>query len=734
MDPSFNGFVLDPSKCSKLTMEEKQELVYELSKWPELAPELLQSWSRRELLEVICAAMGKERKYTGLPKSRMIEHLLRIVSEKKMGHSDEYAQSGSSLMLPSAPNTLKRQRKTENPSRLALDSTSSLYCQNVACRATLTNKDTFCKRCSCCICHKYDENKDPSLWLVCVSEPPDLGYSCGMSCHLECALKHERSGITRNGNSDRLDGAFCCIGCGKVNELIGSWRKQLMVAKDARRVDTLCYRLSLSRKLLQGTKQYQELNNIVELAAKKLEQEVGPLDGSQVRMARGIVNRLTCGSEVQKLCISAIEALDYMHSMALDTYSNLKSYINSIDVVPLRSIKFEEVSPTCLMILLDSDEVTCCTIWHRIFSTVKYPEEPTCILLKSDRKCYLSDLLPATEYVFKIIPLIETKELGCWEIKYMTNQAACDAKMSPCARNGSLENGKPDTTSGQGNNLNQKHETEGLGRIPDHSTNGSDDQAMTSEIIEAVEQDVPCDSLSIQDGHLVGPAAQKEFQNGFSGCISNYQDEQLHMQNVHCETTFYCENGYNEKLNVNNGLEDQPFFVSSAAVLPCTPCKLEASIDAPGRKKRMKLESQFESGPVSPVQEIPPKDPQCGSSSKKKCPRRVEDGHIRLHPGFTQMEQTKDISGSLEGDYEYCVKVIRRLECEGHVEKNFRVKFLTWFSLRATPQERRIVSVFVDTLIDDLAGLAGQLVDTFSEGIWGKKAPVPSGFCTKLWH
>lgn len=101
-----------------------------------------------------------------------------------------------------------------------------------------------------------------------------------------------------------------------------------MIAKDARRVDTLCYRISLSRKLLQGTKQYEALNAIVELAAKKLEEEVGPLDGSQVRMARGIVNRLACGTEVQKLCISAIEALDYVNSRALDTYSNLNGYIN----------------------------------------------------------------------------------------------------------------------------------------------------------------------------------------------------------------------------------------------------------------------------------------------------------------------------------------------------------------------------------------------------------------------
>ena len=200
-------------------MEEKQELVYELSKWPEGAPELLQSWSRRELLEVICAAMGKERKYTGLPKSRMIEHLLRVVSEKKTGHNDESAQSPP--ILPSAQSTLRRQRKTDNPSRLAIDTSSSLYCQNVACRATLCSEDMFCKRCSCCICYKYDDNKDPSLWLDCISEPPDLGDSCGMSCHLECAVKHERSGIPKNGNFGKLDGAFFCISCGKVNDLIG---------------------------------------------------------------------------------------------------------------------------------------------------------------------------------------------------------------------------------------------------------------------------------------------------------------------------------------------------------------------------------------------------------------------------------------------------------------------------------------------------------------------------------
>lgn len=92
---------------------------------------------------------------------------------------------------------------------------------------------------------------------------------------------------------------------------------------------------------------------------------------------------------------------------------------------------------------------------------------------------------------------------------------------------------------------------------------------------------------------------------------------------------------------------------------------------------------------------------------------------------------------SMEREYEYCVKVIRWLECEGHMEKEFRVKFLTWFSLKATMQERRVVSAFIDTLIDDPPSLVGQLVDAFTNGICGKVKPVPvswNSFCRGLWH
>jgi hypothetical protein len=77
-----------------------------------------------------------------------------------------------------------------------------------------------------------------------------------------------------------------------------------------------------------------------------------------------------------------------------------------------------------------------------------------------------------------------------------------------------------------------------------------------------------------------------------------------------------------------------------------------------------------------------------------------------------------------ENAYVSCVKMIRQLECDGHVEANFRVKFLTWLSLQATHREKKIVSVFVDTFTDDPASLAGQLCDTFSEAIYSKRPPI----------
>ncbi|XP_019095658.1 PREDICTED: protein VERNALIZATION INSENSITIVE 3-like [Camelina sativa] len=172
-------------------------------------------------MKIICAEMGKERKYTGLAKPKLIENLLNLVS-RPLGETS----------CSDRRNSRKKQKKTIG---------YIICCENLACRAALGSDDTFCRRCSCCICQKFDDNKDPSLWLTCVA--------CGLSCHLECGLKQDRYGI--GIGSDDLDGRFYCSYCGKDNDLLGCWRKQVKVAKETRRVDVLCYRLSLGQKLLK---------------------------------------------------------------------------------------------------------------------------------------------------------------------------------------------------------------------------------------------------------------------------------------------------------------------------------------------------------------------------------------------------------------------------------------------------------------------------------------------------
>lgn len=88
--------------------------------------------------------------------------------------------------------------------------------------------------------------------------------------------------------------------------------------------------------------------------------------------------------------------------------------------------------------------------------------------------------------------------------------------------------------------------------------------------------------------------------------------------------------------------------------------------------------------------------------------------------------------GCLDENFEYCVKIIRWLECQGYIKQEFRLKLLTWFSLRSTEQERRVVNTFIQTLIDDPCSLAGQLAHSFAD-IINIKRPR-NGFCSKLWH
>ncbi|KAH7567651.1 hypothetical protein JRO89_XS07G0113800 [Xanthoceras sorbifolium] len=605
MDSMFSGFVLDPAKCSRLSLIEKRELVHEIAQQSKNAPEILSSFSRRELLEIICAEMGKQRKYSGYTKFRMIEHLLKLVSQNSKRSNPDKSFAFSSAKTQSG---LKRKRQEEPLPQLLSDlnqvspenkekQVKIQVCQNVACKAALSLNDAFCKRCSCCICHQYDDNKDPSLWLTCGSDSSNENDKCGMSCHLECALKDEKAGITKIDCSTKLDGSFYCVFCRKINGLMRTWKKQLLVAKETRRVDVLCLRISLAHKILLRTEQYKEVQKKVETALCILTSEVGPLNLLCTKMARGIVNRLSCGAEVQKLCASAVEAFD---SMFVADHVEKKEPASC-------QIRFEESSPTSVTIVLEYDDtilkdVSGCRLWHCKSGVNDYPDKPTYIVLRPQKRFLITDLDPSTEYFCKVSLFKSTGVVGVWEAKWITS-----ASSGSFVTAFNIDRKKENTSAAQ---IHSKVE----------STNSSNIKSTFSEHPPKLPL-----SLALAD-------------------INKSKDKDL----------------------------------SPKSISPSTPGKSDGMCEGPGLG----------------------------------CEKRRE-----------------------ESNYEYSVRVVKWLEREGHIDEYFRVKFLTWFSLKATMHERRVVRVFVDAFINDPPSLAGQLTHTFMDEICcEQKQAHGNGLCTRWWH
>ncbi|XP_073305005.1 VIN3-like protein 2 [Primulina huaijiensis] len=679
---SLEALMYDSSKCRQLSTEQKRELVYELSKWSEGASEMLQAWSRQEILQVLCAELGKERKYTGLTKSKIIEQLLKIIHEKKAQELGTASVLETDKSLDNCERTPKRQRKSDHPNSLPLSPDACLentiYCKNSACKAKLNSDDVFCKRCSCCICRQYDDNKDPSLWLICNSDPPFLDMACSMSCHLECALRHEKSGISKDRQGKGLDGSFRCVSCGKVNDLLGSWRKQLVVARDTRRVDILCYRLSLGQKMLDGTKIYPNLYEIVDGAVKNLEEDVGPLTGLPVKKARGIVNRLSSGPEIQRVCAFAVESLDLILA-------------NRVSYTPEKLVKFEDLHASSVTVILDSDDsnlrnVSSYTLWHRKVDDADYPLEPTCRLFEPKIKFLISGLTPATHYLLKVVPLITGRETVFCELQFHTrnsqdevlnlNSTSSEVERSQSpATNCSISN--PSSVEDETNNENRRDNYPPFCDNTDKTatTNLLHDKETTEDVISFLDED---------------PMGNDEALN-----VRNKEPPSGHM----VEDT-RCDNG--SKTPCRASLECVPYVDSSETGLPITPSKMESMKDVNGRSNRTKINE---------------KDVEIA---------------LKKRSGETGDEQSNGIG---DKEFEYYVKVIRWLECEGHIDTTFRQKFLTWYSMRATSREVRVVKVFIDTFIEDPSSLAAQLVDTFNEVVSNKRcAAVPHGFCMKLWH
>ncbi|KAA8523090.1 hypothetical protein F0562_009513 [Nyssa sinensis] len=590
----------------------------------------------------------------------------------------------------------RKQRKGENPTRIPPSTEqapdfghSNLWiCKNSACRAVLSIDDTFCKRCSCCICHLFDDNKDPSLWLVCSSESGH-GDSCELSCHIECALQREKVGVVDLGQLMQLDGSYCCASCGKVSGILGCWKKQLSIAKDARRVDVLCYRIFLSYRLLDGTSRFKELHEIVRDAKAKLETEVGPVNGVSAKMARGIVSRLSVAGDVQKLCSLAIEKADEW----LATISNMKPNCREGSLPAACRFFFEEVTSSSVVIVLielstaSSDGIKGYKLWYCKSRDETHPKEPICYT--------------------------EIGDLGHSEAKCFTKSIEIIRK-DP---NTAAMNHKKEIPQTEGCS-NAKREIESNGAVGSSSDFKVRDLGKILHLAWAQEQGCFEGFCGVDIEKCCGVS---------EGIKPETLEERLPSVSRGLDLNVSSVPDLNEELT-------PPFESSRDEDNGCTLGQaVEADDDAVSHDiEKNGLARSHGSGDSQnwnrrPTGEVPAVDSRV-EQFRKRAASTNEETHdcdsTLIHGSPFRISSG---SGCLDENFEYCVKIIRWLECEGHIKKEFRLKLLTWFSLRSTEQERRVVNTFIQTLIDDPNSLAGQLVDSFSDIISSKRPR--HGFC-----
>ncbi|KAL2538542.1 VIN3-like protein 1 [Forsythia ovata] len=591
-----------------------------------------------------------------------------MASKKTLKNQEPKRASSSPKDQPS-----RKQRKGENPVRIPtatepcadVKCPDSWICKNSACRATISIDDTFCKRCSCCICHLFDDNKDPSLWAECTDESGS-GDSCGLSCHIECALQRGKVGVVDLGQLMHLDGSYCCASCGKVSGILGYWKKQLTIAKDARRVDILCYRIFLSYRLLEGTSRFKELHQFIKEAKDKLETEVGPVNDS-AKMARGIVSRLSVAGDVQTLCSLAIEKADRWLA------SKCNTSLNSIESSLPAACKFvfEEITFSSVLVLLievstaPSDDIKGYKLWYCKTREETYTKEPVSIFPRSQRRIWITNLQPCTEYSFRIVSFTEAGDLGHSEAKCFTKSVEIIHKNSnSLAANPQKEN------SDDGGRSGAKRERKTLSDIE------------------------PDSEFKVQDlGKILRLA---------------WAQEQGFLQGFHGADIKKCSGDCNFG-KPDTVLEDR---------LASIPREIDLNVySVPDLNEEFTppVESSRDNWNHMKTGEGPAVD-----SRVEACPKTTHNTNVEMQDSDSNLtngspSQAGNVAGRLDENFEYCVKIIRWLECEGHIKEDFRKKLLTWFSLRSTEKERRIVHTFIQTLIDDPSSLAEQLVDSFSE-------------------
>ncbi|CAM6037293.1 unnamed protein product [Sphagnum compactum] len=722
-------FLADAAKFAKLPAAEQKEVLSEVAKGDIADFDVLHGWTCNELIDLLCSESGVKRGYPGVSKAKLIDHLLNIICPKDSSSSRNVQTS--SLQQPITPNPLRRQRKGEHPSRLltstpiaptdVVDNRFQQICDNSACRAVIKPGDTFCKRCSCCLCHQFDDNKDPSLWIACSDESWNGQNPCGLSCHLECALRHGIAGVVNIAGEIRLDGSYRCSSCGRVTGLIGCWRKQLLVAKDARRVDVLCQRLSLAHRLLDGTIRYGEQHEIVDKAAKKLEEEIGPLAEAASKCVRGIVSRLSYGLDVQQLAREALEAADLLQ----DPSEN--SDDTQMDSMVSDGVHFKDLSPTSIVLCWRGPDVQLAPdiqgyqIWHHKISDLGFIERPTCTLPKTERRALISNLEPSTEYMFKVVAFGVNGEIKRFE-------ACCSTKPPEIPFETHLEVerearflGTPENVAVglSGNlqgilsgNIRVKREVSDsvhtTFKVRDLGKVVSAAWARKGESISGTNEGTASRAL-VRTGVRVG-SESREGEAGPSQANGNRAGARSPIEANPSSTTQEVSRRHGN--GAANGASVRSADLSLRHHFHGSKENGYASTAAEAFHVRKAV--QMTTGGLAAKEEL--SDGQLEAAllhGADKGPKSEKYGELEI-----AVTESQQLGGPLNGServFEQCVRTIRWLEREGHLKAEFRRSFFTWLSLRATEAERKVVHIVMENMLDDPVALAAQLLDTFEE-------------------
>lgn len=346
---------------------------------------------------------------------------------------------------------------------------------------------------------------------------------------------------------------------------------------------------------------------------------------------------------------------------------------------------FEEVTRSSVVLLLielstaSLNDIKGYKLWYCKTREEAYSKEPVFVFPREQRRIWISNLQPCTEYSFRIISYTEAGDFGHSEAKCFTKSIEIIHK----SQDTTAERPEMDTShNGGSSSANQNHRT----------------------------AEIELDSgFKVRDLGRILKLAWLQHQ----GCLESFCGVPVNNSckdhdTVKLETQGERPASVSRQLNLNvasvpdlNEEFTPPVESSRDEENGCTLGQAVEADDAISHGIHRK------SGEVA------------GDSKLDGCQNRRHSGNRETQDSDSTLTNGSPFQVQnelcLDENFEYCVKIIRWLECEGHIKKEFRLKLLTWFSLRSTEQERRVLNTFIQTLIDDPSSLAGQLVDSFSD-------------------